>query len=800
MNDDFPLLRLEPPRRHQRKSESRFRPLSPERILNRGSIAARLGEQVAAASNRMRQMSEAERKAVFFKLEHDGPISLKNTGLEAIGPSSDSVTFAIPVGNDFADFETKLQEFGTGSLGPTGVPKNAQLGWIENFADADPTTRLSDALFESFNELIRQEAVIIEVELSASSQGRNELAAKLEKLNRRLQSDPVGSLFETDHMGQSCRSVIRCSGMTFRELVLEAQWCRIIDWFEERPKFETFHEILREFDFSKLGTIQSPPKDAPIICVVDSGVAPDHPLLKPVVRRELCQSFLIQQPDQPFDEDGHGSGVASLAAYGRLHLARGAKNEAGAWIASARILNADNELEDERLLSKQLREVVEHFKPHGVRIFNLSIGITHRPWNAESKRTVSRQSWVARTIDDLCRKHDVIFVTCTGNLSLAEIREHFREGKNYPSYLSDDSTRVLDPGHAALAITVGGTAGSVKAIASPLRPIALHQHDPAPLTRCGPGICGEIKPELVDFAGNLLFDPALMTVTRNRGLNVDMASHQPTNAFRSDIGTSYAAPSTSRKVAKVLEELTLSGIADVTAPLLKAFLVNSATHRLGKERREIHLAALKVGRQSHLPHVLGYGTADDQRATACDNSTAILFFEEVIKPDEIVFFEVPIPNGLHQRGKMKRLTITVCHAPEVQRWGLDAYLGSNLKWRLFRGDVHRRDVVRQMSRNEDDDLNDDVKIKDIKDFFPGVQLRSRGTVQHAVYEWQKPQTEDLSDVWTLAVAAYKRWEREIEPIPFAVVVRIESPDRKLPVYVPVQQVLQSIRARARSSR
>ena len=173
----------------------------------------------------------------------------------------------------------------------------------------------------------------------------------------------------------------------FQRLVEDRQWQRKISWFEPKPRFETFQSVWKDFRVEDLGEIESPPDDAPVVCVVDSGVTVGNPFLEPVVREDMIRSFLKSDPDNPYDELGHGSGVASLAAYHGLILAQGADNRAKVWIASARILNDHNELEDEQLFSKLLSEVVETLEPRGVRIVNLAIGDVAKTWNPMTKRT-----------------------------------------------------------------------------------------------------------------------------------------------------------------------------------------------------------------------------------------------------------------------------------------------------------------------------------------------------------------------------------------------------------------------------
>ena len=85
-------------------------------------------------------------------------------------------------------------------------------------------------------------------------------------------------------------------------------------------------------------SIEGPSPNAETLCVVDTGVAALNPFLEKVIRRDLSRSFIVGFSPTA-DENGHGSGVASLAAYYQLEYQNGGSNRAAAFIASARIMN-----------------------------------------------------------------------------------------------------------------------------------------------------------------------------------------------------------------------------------------------------------------------------------------------------------------------------------------------------------------------------------------------------------------------------------------------------------------------------
>ena len=817
MNPNFPLLSLTQPQTAKRRNQKPpYLPLTPEKIERRKEKADNLKQQVRRISRQLEEMSEEERKAVLIKLEHEQKVNLSGTGLKPISESSQHFTLAVPRTEKLDKLEEKIEAFGEGDF-KKGQPPNKDFAYLNTIEEASPKDRLCQVFFEQYDELIQQDWITFEIEIMSLQQGknqqRNELLKIREEIGNLFESGTKGNLFEHEEIKGTCRAVIRCTGKVFQELVEDRKWQTKIVYFDARPAFETFHQTLRNFSVENLGEFISPPQDAPMVCIVDSGVTSGNPFLKPVVKEDLIRSFLRAESDKdnPSDECGHGSGVASLASYYALNLYQNAENRGKIWIASARVLNKDNEIEDERLFSIILREVVETFTLIGIKIFNLSIQFTNRKWHEEAKRTIPRRSWIARTIDRLSKEYDIVFITVTGNISTSNVKYYYEDGLPYPKYFRCDESSIYDPGQAALAITVGSMSPTTQAVGQVTTAMAIaEQHQPSPFTRCGSGINREIKPELVEYGGNYLLEQN-GSVRENPGANVMMASHQLTPAIAHKSGTSFAAPRVAHKMARILYDMQSLGFYDISASLLKALTINSATYPPYYGNFDNFKQAMDEVEPKHWLNVVGYGIPDDIRATECDKYTAILIFEDEIKPlkikeafepNIIKFFDIPVPECLAETSQtgVKRLTVTVVYAPEVQRWGLETYLGTTLKWRMFRGNVDQEEVIKYMSvEEEENDEETGENPKELK-FEPGITLRSRGTVQHGICEWKQHKPEYSQNCYTLAIAAYEKWNRENpDPVPYAVVVRLEDTTQTADVYVEVQNIMAQLEVQARSN-
>ncbi len=120
---------------------------------------------------------------------------------------------------------------------------------------------------------------------------------------------------------------------------------------------------------------------------------------------------------------------------------------------------------------------------------------------------------------------------------------------------------------------------------------------------------------------------------------------------------------------------------------------------------------------------------------------------------------------------------------------------------MFRGDVDREQIITAMSRDEEtDDTDEEVEFPNELKFEHKITRRSRGTVQHDVFEWTQHRDEFSENPYTLAIAAYKRWQRKVDDVPYAVVVRIEDLGSAANVYTEIRAILARLEVQARATR
>ena len=263
-------------------------------------------------------------------------------------------------------------------------------------------------------------------------------------------------------------------------------------------------------------TLVAPQPSMPTVCVIDSGIQEAHLLLEPGIDKPSSRCFLpgISATDvvDYVRPAGHGTRVAGAVMHGE-EVPKTGTVQLETWVQNARVLNNDCDMPKEVFPPALLREVVRryHQGDRTTRIFNHSI-------NADApSRTVHMSAWAAE-IDRLSFEHDILIVQSTGNLKASRpapglaSRNTSEAAKSTPTIWANP-TAALPTQPRAFSASVGSVAyGDFEE--SGYRSFAAQMGEPSAFSRCGPGIWGTIKPEVVEYGGDYLRTAgALPTVT-----------------------------------------------------------------------------------------------------------------------------------------------------------------------------------------------------------------------------------------------------------------------------------------------
>lgn len=556
--------------------------------------------------------------------------------------------------------------------------------------------------------------------------------------------------------------------------------------------------------------IPSPTIGASRICILDSGINANHPLLRPAMAESA--SFVDEEGET--DLAGHGTAVAGVALYGDVE----ACNEGNFWRPQFWLYNGKvmkkcpqtgNAVYDEHSLETSLTQAVEHFVELGCRIFNLSLGNSNAPYDGMHVRGL------AYILDVLSRRHNILFVVSTGNFCGAENPavpvNSWRD--EYPEYLLAEQSSIIDPAPAMSVLTVGSIARHNATVDTQRFPEIYQlspasENQPSPFTRHGPSVKGAFKPDLVATGGNLAcpmrpVDSQWQQI--ERGLGVLTFNHEfvGNTIFKEVSGTSLAAPYITHLAGRLLNEYPAS-----SANLIRAMLVNQAylpkeiATTFSEDFRNAYKEDKSTLHRDVARDVVGYGAVNESELFRSSDNTVVLFSEQIIEKDSCQFFELPLPaDFLRKTLSTRELTVTLAYSPAVRTTRIE-YLATQISFRLVKGtsldEVQK--YFNQASKTDVESRNDDaVPNRDIS-----AQQRSRGTVQSSRWTFRKRKPEEK---WFVVVIRQDReWNHPdvLEEEPYALVVTVADRDNEnAQLYTQIQALITQqaeIRERQRAGR
>jgi hypothetical protein len=510
-----------------------------------------------------------------------------------------------------------------------------------------------------------------------------------------------------------------------------------------------------------------PEPGGPSVCILDSGIASNHPLLQNNVGH--AEAFLTSSTS-PSDDNGHGTMVGGLAVFGDIRSCyQAGQFSSEITLYSARVLNAQNQFDDERLIIHQMREAIEFFRaePYNCRVFNLSLGDDFA-WLQNN----NRQSTWAECLDLLARELKVLLVVSGGNHNLGlghNARDSEQVLTQYPNYLFEPECGLCDPATAAIPVTVGGVSEYAETgvrrggSADNLFRVIANHGEPTPTTRIGPGLNGAVKPEFVAHAGNFCFDgfgSTCRTIRDDSGLAVMSFSSRPTETFFAfDVGTSFAAPLVARTGAQVWHRVREALGEEPDPNLVRAVLATSASIPSSLRDR-----ILPFGEERGIRHVCGYGRLDEDLALHSGDRRVTLVAQDRIRIDSFRIYEIPAPEEFRRAPGQKRVIVALAYDPPVRRRRAK-YLGVEMNVLLIRGKTvddiveayrqvtrEEREAAERSERNLPPALRPPYKCS----LEPGPTVLDTSTLQRSEWVFQR-ENQDYGDSLYLLVRAERNW-------------------------------------------
>ena len=366
------------------------------------------------------------------------------------------------------------------------------------------------------------------------------------------------------------------------------------------------------------------------------------------------------------------------------------------------------------------------------------------------------------------------------------VTDHFKANRPYPDYLLEDSCRIANPAQSFQALTVGSVASSYYN-SPPYTYSSISKTDmPSAFSCSGWGIWQTIKPEVVEYGGDLVKDestPPKITYFESvicPELVRSTLSGGP--AISSDtVGTSYAAPKVSHIAASLAAELP-----NENCLLYRALIVQSA--RWPEWTRDENIDKLGIIRQ------IGYGIPNIDRAlgNSANRITLITRGEQRIKAKQAHVYQVKLPEKLLSQGEeleiLVEITLSYKAQPRRTRRNRRRYLSTWLDWECSKKgedpDRFLARILKNYNTPEDSDKGEDpfewtlakqVNYGQVK----GVS-RTAGTIQK---DWATVNSYNLREAFCIAVVGHEGWNNAPDAdVPYSLVVSLEALETNIPIY------------------
>ena len=366
-----------------------------------------------------------------------------------------------------------------------------------------------------------------------------------------------------------------------------------------------------------------PPRNYPIVAVVDSGITTLNPMLNAWIHDR--EPYVAAGEEDTF----HGTFVAGLMVWANeLNPGVAELEPMPCRLLDVHVLpNSDPSRGMTGVVTEAelLQDLDECLRKHAneVKVWNMSLG-------SDEVCEMDRFSDLAVELDDLQDQYAVSFVIAAGNYSRYPLLGYPR------SKAQKHVGRITSPADSVLGICVGAVAHIDHATSG------LKRGDPAPFSRNGPGPNHIIKPDLVHVGGVVAPNGTQIT-----GVTSLLAPDKMTDS----LGTSFSTPLVSRQLAHIYHTVTPTP----SPTLARALLTHNA-----RDFRDGGRVA------DGDDHYLGFGTPMNiSQALECQPWMTTLVFEEDLRPGYYLEWDnFPFPASLKANGKYRaEISMTIAYPP-----------------------------------------------------------------------------------------------------------------------------------------
>jgi len=407
---------------------------------------------------------------------------------------------------------------------------------------------------------------------------------------------------------------------------------------KETAEFFDNLDVIEQHEWSEdlLSRLNIAEGELPYICILDTGVNPEHPLLAPFTASN--DQLVIEPTWTVTDDNGHGTEMAGLALWGDLTepLQSSEPISINHRLESVKVLrySGDNKGKPLGLITADGVALTEIENPTRKRVFSMSVA-------SKDGRDIGRPSSWSSTLDGLAADdlgdnlNPRLFTVCAGNTS-----SYLTDLMEYPHY--NETQDIHDPAQAWNVLTVGAYTNKVKITeATSYIPLAkAGSLSPHSSTSVMWDNNMPIKPEVVFEGGNVGVDqysccglPSLGLLTTNADISQRL--------FSSTEATSAATALAARFNAQLFSQYP-----DYWPETIRALTVHSAswTDEMFNLVTNENTTKKKAKR---LVRLVGYGVPSLNKALWSANNSLSLVVQDIIQPYEKKQGKQPSTKDMH---------------------------------------------------------------------------------------------------------------------------------------------------------
>lgn len=631
---------------------------------------------------------------------------------------------------------------------------------------------------------------------------------------------PGGAQARYDQLAQACRARrldVSAQRLEFAERIVVLVKARPSDWARSRALLELVSELRYPVEPIRphlelapreqaewVGSLQERLRpagpDAPVVCLLDTGVNRGHALLQDSLLEADTQAVVDAWGAADRREEPHGTCMAGTALYGDLAPVLQAAGPVNLRhrLESVKVVPDRGELPPE-VHGAVLTQAVSLAEIRAARR-SRTICLAVTAVDASGKGAPSSCSAAVDQIAFNNGNATRLVVVSAGNIRT------IARGAAYPQLNQSADGAMEDPAQAWNALSVGAFTERVQ-----LSPAYAGYRPMAPAGGLTPSsrtsVCWDddgrsrwpLKPDLVFEGGNWVESGAGERSTCHETHLLTTGFSATGAQFDTNADTSAATAQAARLAAMVQAEYPR-----LRAETVRGLLVHSA------EWTEAMLQQCPGDLQNQVirrVRTFGYGTPNLTRALHSVNHAVTLVAESAIQPyrkhggevrhNQMGLHQLPWPTAvLFDLGDVPvrmRVTLSYFMQPNpgrrgnIPRWG---YPSHGLRFDVRRPGETLDQFRQRLSLAERDDPDAPVdNVGETRNWVIGVNGRSRGTLQ---CDWWEGTASELASSDHIAVYPVTGWWRErpflgkVEnTAPYSLIVSIETPDQAIDLYTAI---------------